>query len=206
MVVGEGFEPSKSMTADLQSAPFGRSGTPPGEAYFLCRDSCDNYSGRAVQEGFTSLRAVLCGSNLTSNRPESEMVVLNSTTVQEGFTSLRALRVKPSRSKLLILPRGEYETECSNDEVVNTCDGGGGRIRTFEVDDGRFTVCSLWPLGNPTTGLAAVLLSGAHHTKCTEAVKATLNINQSFADFLRGVLVCPPNPPRMAQRIIVRLP
>ena len=34
--------------------------------------------------------------------------------------------------------------------VVNN--GGGGRIRTFEVDDGRFTVCSLWPLGNPTTG------------------------------------------------------
>lgn len=29
LVVGEGFEPSKSMTADLQSAPFGRSGTPP---------------------------------------------------------------------------------------------------------------------------------------------------------------------------------
>ncbi len=34
MVVGEGFEPSKSMTADLQSAPFGRSGTPPrGNAF-----------------------------------------------------------------------------------------------------------------------------------------------------------------------------
>ena len=32
-------------------------------------------------------------------------------------------------------------------------DGGGGRIRTFEVDDGRFTVCSLWPLGNPTRHL-----------------------------------------------------
>ena len=30
MVAGEGFEPSKSMTTDLQSAPFGRSGTPPG--------------------------------------------------------------------------------------------------------------------------------------------------------------------------------
>ena len=29
LVVGEGFEPSKSVTADLQSAPFGRSGTPP---------------------------------------------------------------------------------------------------------------------------------------------------------------------------------
>ena len=35
MVVGEGFEPSKSMTADLQSAPFGRSGTPP-LALLLC--------------------------------------------------------------------------------------------------------------------------------------------------------------------------
>ncbi len=34
MVVGEGFEPSKSMTADLQSAPFGRSGTPP-KAYLF---------------------------------------------------------------------------------------------------------------------------------------------------------------------------
>ncbi len=68
MVVGEGFEPSKSVTADLQSAPFGRSGTPPGVIQILRRD------------------------------------------------------------------------------------GGGGRIRTFEVDDGRFTVCSLWPLGNPTTG------------------------------------------------------
>ena len=29
MVGGDGFEPSKSVTADLQSAPFGRSGTPP---------------------------------------------------------------------------------------------------------------------------------------------------------------------------------
>ena len=35
MVVGEGFEPSKSMTADLQSAPFGRSGTPPGVLRYL---------------------------------------------------------------------------------------------------------------------------------------------------------------------------
>ena len=37
MVAGEGFEPSKSMTADLQSAPFGRSGTPPrGSALLAC--------------------------------------------------------------------------------------------------------------------------------------------------------------------------
>src|SRR3954453_15465531 len=30
------------------------------------------------------------------------------------------------------------------------CRSGGGRIRTFEVRDDRFTVCSLWPLGNPS--------------------------------------------------------
>ena len=42
---------------------------------------------------------------------------------------------------------------CANKKFgFNLRDGGGGRIRTFEVDDGRFTVCSLWPLGNPTTG------------------------------------------------------
>ena len=29
MVVGEGFEPSKALLTDLQSVPFGHSGTPP---------------------------------------------------------------------------------------------------------------------------------------------------------------------------------
>ncbi len=29
LVEGDGFEPSKSATTDLQSAPFGHSGTPP---------------------------------------------------------------------------------------------------------------------------------------------------------------------------------
>ena len=29
MVEGEGFEPSKAVPSDLQSDPFGRSGTPP---------------------------------------------------------------------------------------------------------------------------------------------------------------------------------
>ncbi len=35
VVEGDGFEPSKSLTTDLQSAPFGHSGTPPGNIYFL---------------------------------------------------------------------------------------------------------------------------------------------------------------------------
>ncbi len=44
MVVGEGFEPSKSVTADLQSAPFGRSGTPPNfEKYHCCLQRAESY-------------------------------------------------------------------------------------------------------------------------------------------------------------------
>lgn len=47
MVVGEGFEPSKSMTADLQSDPFGHSGTPPqGFALFLIY--CASVTGLAA--------------------------------------------------------------------------------------------------------------------------------------------------------------
>ena len=34
MVEGEGFEPSKAEPSDLQSDPFGRSGTPPNEGNF----------------------------------------------------------------------------------------------------------------------------------------------------------------------------
>ena len=35
LVDGDGFEPSKSVTADLQSAPFGRSGTHPRNTYAI---------------------------------------------------------------------------------------------------------------------------------------------------------------------------
>ncbi len=34
MVEGDGFEPSKAVPADLQSAPFGHSGTLQGVSYF----------------------------------------------------------------------------------------------------------------------------------------------------------------------------
>ncbi len=41
--------------------------------------------------------------------------------------------------------------------------GGWGWIRTTEVCDGRFTVCSLWPLGNPSTyiGIEYEIVNGA---------------------------------------------
>ncbi len=41
---------------------------------------------------------------------------------------------------------GMYESISLLSEVY----GGGRRIRTSEVADDRFTVCSLWPLGNPS--------------------------------------------------------
>ena len=42
--------------------------------------------------------------------------------------------------------------------------GGGRRIRTFEVEDGRFTVCSLWPLGNPSKKMELAI--GIEPTTC----------------------------------------
>ena len=40
------------------------------------------------------------------------------------------------------------ETSASANSAILA--GGRGWIRTTEVCDGRFTVCSLWPLGNPS--------------------------------------------------------
>ncbi len=37
VVVGEGFEPSKAVPADLQSAPFGHSGIPPRDVARLLK-------------------------------------------------------------------------------------------------------------------------------------------------------------------------
>ncbi len=86
MVEGDGFEPSKAEPADLQSAPFGHSGTPPGVLY--------------LKQQFPNLLSKLF-LHVNTNKKE---------------------------------------------------DGGGGRIRTIEGGAGRFTVCSLWPLGNPSRG------------------------------------------------------
>ncbi len=62
-----------------------------------------------------------------------------------------ALESNLSRSFSSFPAWAEYSvTDSLENTGVFESDGGGGRIRTFEVDDGRFTVCSLWPLGNPT--------------------------------------------------------
>ena len=59
-------------------------------------------------------------------------------------TLIEGSHPSPTSANFCIAHRDNYIAVVKN--------GGGGRIRTFEVDDGRFTVCSLWPLGNPTTG------------------------------------------------------
>ena len=40
--------------------------------------------------------------------------------------------------------------------VLQMIYGGGGRIRTSEGVADRFTVCSLWPLGNPSISPAQI--------------------------------------------------
>ena len=92
-------------------------------------------------------------------------------------------------------------------------DGGGRRIRTFEVEDGRFTVCSLWPLGNPSINkmelaigiepttcwlqvscstywaTPASLRQDAFLSSATLSVKNFLNFLKSFVRSLRSPLV-----------------
>ena len=146
MVVGEGFEPSKSMTADLQSAPFGRSGTPPG-----------------VIQIVGSARRWWWGKDYSSLRssPFGSLPLATFSRFRSSRTLIEGSHPSPTSANFCIAHRDNYIA------VVNN--GGGGRIRTFEVDDGRFTVCSLWPLGNPTRGNAnywpASVGSGAHHIK-----------------------------------------
>ena len=83
-------------------------------------------------------------------------------------------------------------------------DGGGGRIRNFEVDDGRFTVCSLWPLGNPTRGnsnfevmlemvvgegLFVASLLTLRAVACGNVLSLSLesNLSRSFSSFPHGM-------------------
>ena len=43
--------------------------------------------------------------------------------------------------------------------------GGGGRIRTSEGIADRFTVCSLWPLGNPSIEICAHIIGASGGTR-----------------------------------------
>ncbi len=110
----------------------------PAWAEYLIADSFEKFTGllkvMVVGEGLfvaslLTLRAVACG-NVLSLSLESNLS--------------RRFSPFPDECKLSQSHRSYH--------IAVESDGGGGRIRTFEVDDGRFTVCSLWPLGNPTRG------------------------------------------------------
>ncbi len=49
MVEGEGFEPSKAEPSDLQSDPFGHSGTPPRIIFIVIFTNYANGGGRRIR-------------------------------------------------------------------------------------------------------------------------------------------------------------
>src|SRR3954453_15034871 len=64
--------------------------------------------------------------------------------------------------------------------------GGRGRIRTFEVRDDRFTVCSLWPLGNPSEKTPTELAMGSN-PQPADYKSAALPLSYASA----GIYPCP---------------
>ncbi len=56
-----------------------------------------------------------------------------------------------------------YQLSYSRDIFIY---GGGGRIRTSEGVADRFTVCSLWPLGNPSNKPNLELAMGIEPATC----------------------------------------
>ncbi len=129
MVVGEGFEHSKSMTPDLLTATSAPARTPAG-VFPLLRKPVRWWWGK----DYSSLRS----------SPYGPLPLATFSRFRSSRTLIEGSHPSPTSADFCIAHRVNYIA------VVNN--GGGGRIRTFEVDDGRFTVCSLWPLGNPTTG------------------------------------------------------
>ncbi|EDP57337.1 hypothetical protein AND4_04358 [Vibrio sp. AND4] len=151
MVEGDGFEPSKAVPADLQSAPFGHSGTPPG---------CFYTSKSILKSEFPNLTFKLFSCLKEKHKKEygggGRIRTIEGSAGRFTVCSLWPLG-NPSRvfytsksilksefpnltSKLFLCLKEKHKKEY----------GGGGRIRTIEGSAGRFTVCSLWPLGNPS--------------------------------------------------------
>ena len=78
MVVGEGFEPSKVTPADLQSAPFDHSGTPPSGFQFLIFNHLPFLSETGAGDGTRTRNPLITNQVLyqlsyassTSNQPQ----------------------------------------------------------------------------------------------------------------------------------------
>ena len=141
MVEGDGFEPSKAEPTDLQSVPFGHSGTPP-------RGVATLYLAKIQQ--------LKCA---TANFKKDG-----------GGRWIRTIEGRADRFTICSLwPLGNPSTGCcytvfgKNTAMKRASanfkkDGGGRWIRTIEGRADRFTICSLWPLGNPSTGCCYTVL------------------------------------------------
>ena len=68
MVEGGGFEPPKSMTTDLQSVPFGRSGIPPDEELLFSTGADDG----------TRTRNLLITSQLLYQLSYASLIIIRS--------------------------------------------------------------------------------------------------------------------------------
>jgi len=97
LVEGGGFEPPKAVPADLQSAPFGRSGTPPFSSALLC---------------FSALRlSTVSGQNL----------VLSSASPEHGWlASLPVWQFSITTSGWLASPEPDRQSGDSQDLVRNS--------------------------------------------------------------------------------------
>ena len=97
---------------------------------------------RAKQHGFSWWRGVDSLNSAVLNLFKSTSV---STERWFGTQSVRLFSQKKQPKSTLLY----HEKSTSCDVLFR---GGEGWIRTTEVTDNRFTVCSLWPLGNLSIG------------------------------------------------------
>ena len=68
--------------------------------------------------------------------------------------------------------------------------GGGGRIRTSEGIADRFTVCSLWPLGNPSMHIFFDVIGASGGTRTPDRLITNQQLYQlSYAGSLEGTKI-----------------
>ena len=152
-LVGEdGFEPSKRNAADLQSVPFGHSGTPPNVQLVVPANFDIIARIWDLSIGFYVILRIIFGKfqaqrrknrlrygvgqgrtdSLACGRATAGQTVHRTVCLDRPFESILQI---PKRRKRPIRKDWSFS-------------GGGGRIRTIEAKRSRFTVCPLWPLGN----------------------------------------------------------
>ena len=158
---GDGFEPSKQVAADLQSVPFGHSGIHP--YYFLkikSRRSESNQRHKDFQSSAlpTELPGQFLGPSAQCRRPGSN---------RYEYHYSRDFKSRASASSATPARRGE---------------NGRRWIRTTEAFRSRFTVCPLWPLGNPPVLPRRALKISQHLEKCKQFFSVILHARQALSE------------------------